>query len=286
VSRFKVLLVGVIRKGKQTKYEEETNMWIETKMDFFKISREERLVFNFKLEELYKSHGKHFEVLTKPSNFFMDNRAIAYMEVNHLENEVNFACGTFWYEEDNLCPVVAMTHELGHYIDLKENFNENYMEYNKQLGVLECEIRAWEHGIEFCKQIGIVERYGQMIFEYAHRCLSSYFNGFTAPRDRRFGFTGRRPSFTEAVQRLQQALGMEINTAYIEEPVKQSDPLSDVIARLEELLGERRNPVGECNLGGLDLETEELTPLERVRKQKAKYRETVKKGMGAKSWEL
>jgi hypothetical protein len=254
-------------------------MWIETKMDYFKIEREERLVLNHKLEEQYKAYGKYFEVLNN-SPFFMDNRAMAYMEVNQITLEVSFACGTFWYEEDNLCPVVAMTHELGHYIDLSENFGGRYNEYNRTLGTLELEVRAWEYGIKICEKLGLVERYKDMIFQYAHKCLGSYFNGWgIGRRDHAFGFNGRRLSFEEAIQRIQQALGMEITPQPKPEP---RDPFLESLARLEELLGGGRRTAqfNPCE------ETEELTPLERVRKQKEKYRETVKKGMNVKPWEL
>ncbi|UKL30038.1 hypothetical protein [Bacillus phage PK2] len=256
-------------------------MWIKEKESFFRISREERQVYNFKLEELYKSYGKYIEVLEdKPNPFFMDNRAIAYLEFNHITNEMELKVGQFWYEEENLCPVIAMTHELGHYVDIRDNFNGDYLSYNRILGTLELEVRAWEHAIEFCKQLGILEKHSQMVYDYAVQCVGTYFSAWRLPNDSRFGFTGRRPTFAEAKQRIAYALGMEVpheEEKQFVEPVN----LMEAWEQLKEAMRGSRfvaeiNPESE----------EELTPLERVRKQKEKYRKTVKKGMGAKPWEL
>jgi hypothetical protein len=252
-------------------------MWVQTKKDYFQIAKEERFELNYKLETLYRQHGHYIQVIEN-SPWFQDQRAIAYLEFNHMENEMTFKCGTFWYEEDNLCPVVAMTHELGHFIDIKENFDGNWIEYNRTLGTLELEVRAWERGIEFCRQMGILDTYAQMIFDYAERCLDSYFSAWSLPNDRRFNFMGRKPSFEEARHRISNALGLEYKPREVQPP---RDDFFESLRRLEELIGERRtvqfNPCGE---------TEEMTPLERVRKRKEKYRETVKKGMNVKPWEL
>jgi hypothetical protein len=249
-------------------------MWV--KENFFKVNKEERQVFNHKLEELYKSHGHYIEVIEN-SPWFQDQRAIAYLEFNHRENEMTFKCGTFWYEEENICPVIAMTHELGHYIDITENFNGDWLNYNRTLGTLELEVRAWERGIEFCKKLGL-DKYKEAILQYAHECLGSYFNAWYLPNDRRFNFTGRKPTFQEAMNRVRLALGLEPE-AIREEP---KNDFLESLRRLEELIGDRRtvqfNPCGETE--------EELSPLERVKKRKEKYRQTVKKGMGAKTWEL
>jgi hypothetical protein len=250
-------------------------MWLKTEKDYFQIAREERLELNLKLENLYKKYGKYIEVI-QSSPYFMDERAIAYLEFNHIEKEMTFKVGKFWYEEDNLCPVVAMTHELGHFIDIQENFNGDWIEYNRTLGTLELEVRAWERGIEFCRQLGILDKYSNMIFEYAEKCLDSYFSAWRLPNDTRFNFTGRKPHFEEARQRVAYALGMnyeprESNTV---QPV-------DLWESFKELMEAREREVAYNKP-----EEEEMTPLERVRKQKEKYRESVKKGMGAKQWEL
>jgi hypothetical protein len=256
-------------------------MWI--KKAFYQVPREERLEFNFKLEEVYKSYGKYIEIIEETPFFFGNPDDIAYLEHNHMTGEFHLKCGRFWFQEENLCPVVAMTHELGHYIDATQNFGGDMREYNRTLGTLEIEVRAWEFGIKVCRDMGLVNKYGQMIFDYAKECLESYFSAWSLPNDRHFGFNGRRPSFTEAIQRLQQALGMEIKTEYIETPKKQKDFL-DLLQELQEVMESRR--VAECNLGQLELETEEMTPLERVRKKKIEAKRNLKKSLGCKGWEL
>jgi hypothetical protein len=272
----------MVRKVKQTKFEEEFTMWVNENFGgaYYKVSREERQEYNFKLEEVFKSYGKYIEVIDQNPSFFGTQEDIAYMEHNHLTGEFYLKCGRFWFQEENLCPVVAMTHELGHFIDATQNFNGDMRDYNKTLGTLELEVRAWEFGIKVCMDIGL-GKYKQMIFDYAEKCLGTYFNSWNLPNDRMFGFTGERPSFTQALNRIRTALGMEVQPERPERPQRPS--LQDMWEELSRQMEAQRR-VAEVQFK--PLEELEMSPLERMKQKKIEARKNLKKSLGSKGWEL
>jgi hypothetical protein len=259
-------------------------MWVNENFGgaYYKVSREERQEFNFKLEEVYKSYGKYIEIIDQNPSFFGSQEDIAYLEHNHITGEFYLKCGRFWYQEENLCPVVAMTHELGHYIDATENFGGNMNEYNRQLGTLELEVRAWERGIEICNKIGL-GKYRQMIFDYAEKCLGTYFNAWSLPNDRMFGFNGERPSFTQALNRIRTALGMEVQPEPQRPERPQRPSLQDMWEELSRQMEAQRR-VAEVQFKPMD--ELERTPLERVRYKKIQAKKNLKKSLGCKEWEL
>lgn len=175
-------------------------MWINN--NFFKVPVGERLELNYKLELAYKKRSVNFSV---DSDSF--NSETCYMQYNPKYNEYSFICGSFWFEESNVLPVVAMAHELGHYLDVRDNFDFDLEEYFKTLGTKELEVRAWLYAIDICREIGF-NRW-DVFFRYAKHCLGTYFNDPFSLNDFRFGFTGQEPTFENALMRLQERIGIK-----------------------------------------------------------------------------
>lgn len=178
-------------------------MWSETMSNHFEINVEEREAYRSKLEAVINENGKVVHLLPARRG-----RDIAFMSVNHILGIIELQCGTFWNEEDNLCPIVAMAHELGHYLDLKNNFNSIYSMYNGQLGVLGMEMRAWEYGFEVLKDI-LSDEHMKVAYEYAEKCLATYFH-YPWPHelDDMWEFNGTPPTFQEAKNRLRKFVGL------------------------------------------------------------------------------
>jgi hypothetical protein len=252
-------------------------MWI--KENHYVVSTEERQRLNVKLEEVYAQYGQVIRIERNPPSLWQDTRAIAYLQCNHMTGELTLHCGEFWEDEDNLCPVIAMAHELGHYMDVTENFFEDFTKYNQTLGTLELEVRAWEKAYYVLKAIDF--NHWEVFYSYAEKCLGSYFGGARwggLPNDRRFNFQGKSPTFTEGKNRLRSLVGMEL-IQEVEEPQRPS--IQDMWEELSRQFG------GGRGIAQIQPKVEEeLSPLDRMRKQKEKYRRSVKEGMGAKSWEL
>jgi hypothetical protein len=114
-------LVIVIRQR------EELNMWKHEQ--FFEVSVEERNLFNKRIEEAYRKRGYTIHV--------EDIEGIphsAYINFNKLTKKYSFVCGEYWNEETNILLVISMAHEMGHYLDITENFEGDMVNYHKTLG--------------------------------------------------------------------------------------------------------------------------------------------------------
>lgn len=175
---------------------------------YYEVSVEERMVLNFRLEEAYKKRGVHITVETE-CNQFAPEPYMACMNYFHNIEEYSFHCGSFWYEEQNILPVLAMAHELGHYIDVSENFYHNHKEYHSTLGTRELEVRAWLHAVEVCKEIGFTR--WEVFYKYAMDCLSSYFNDPFGFMDYRWGYTGENPTLENGLMRIKEMIGIEFS---------------------------------------------------------------------------
>jgi hypothetical protein len=260
---------------------------------YYSIPVAERMVFQEKLERVYLTYGKHIEVLTN-FDFFTPND-IAYMQVDHDNGEfisAKLVCGRFWYEEDNICPIIAMTHELGHYVDLAENFNFDFPKY-RSIGVFEFEVRAWEHAIKFCNDIGITDKYPHAIYAYAKTCLTGYFEGL------RWEEFLNQDTFNNAMNRLMELLGLNEDIPEPEElkPKPSNPSFAEFLQSLNEARTEERakrhqrqgNPLSWVWTWGDDEpapKEDTRTPLERKRDMQRNRQRQIKKAMRAKKWEL
>jgi hypothetical protein len=253
---------------------------------------QERMEFQAKLERKYLSYGKHIEVIE--SSFFKP-RDIAYMEIKHDTGEIGMACGEFWYDEDNICPIIAMTHELGHYIDFTTNFDSDYPKY-KDFGIFNYEVRAWEFAIEICNEIGITPKYNKEFLVYARTCLKSYFDGL--PWDEYVNYD----TFENAINRLMVLLGLE-EVPEKPEVFQPKDSFMEIMEaftrekhKMERERAERHQKQGRMiakpmfDFGDVVKfpweEDEPQTPLERKREMQRKRQQNIKKAMRAKKWEL
>jgi hypothetical protein len=246
---------------------------------FFEVSVEERLEFNHKIEEAFKKRGHVIEIDEDTPEPY-----IAYMNYNKFLNEFSFGCGSFWYEERNIIPVVAMTHELGHFIDVSENFDGNIVEYHKTLGTKELEARAWFYAVEVCREIGF-NRW-EVFFRYARHCLESYFNDPFGFHDFRYGFTGQSPTLENALMRLQDRIGLRFEEEKVErvEFVDAPSSFKDLFIQIQKLQEAMRR-TAEVQ-AQIQLEPEETDPMKRLLKRKREAQKSLKKHLGAKSWEL
>lgn len=240
--------------------------------DYYEVSVEERLEFNHKIEEAYKKRGKYIEFVETPEP------AMAFMQFNHLTDEISFGVGTgWWYEEENILPVIAMTHELGHYIDIHDNFNCNIYDYHRALGTLEIETRAWLYAVEVCKEIGFTR--WEVFFRYAKQCLGTYFN---APcwQDVKFGFDGESPTYEDSIMRIEQKLP-DFKKELVEEVVF-SDPFAELMRKFEQQMEAKRQKNREERINDMSSKT----GFEAWKEFKIEQRKKFKQCKRAKSWEL
>jgi hypothetical protein len=249
-------------------------MW--KRNSYYTIPVQERMEFQAKLERIYLAHGKHIEVIEET---IFKPKDVAYMEVKHSEGMVVdtfMVCGQFWYEEDNICPIIAMTHELGHYVDLTVNHYGNFKEY-REIGIFEYEVRAWEFAIEFCDAIGLTPKYGKELLTYARTCLKSYYDNL--PWDE---YVNQR-TFDNAMKRLMIELGLEEEPEVPEElrPKPTTDSFSQFMEMWKRHVSEP--PVYEFQR---PKNKEYKNPFERMQEQRVERQRQIKRGMRAKSWEL
>lgn len=163
-----------------------------------------RSYFNEKLQEVYNAHGVNFMVHGKEVG-----HDLAFVQYDHDTGEISIHCGDFWNNERDLSPVIAMAHELGHYLDA-QNF-DGFDDYSNRLGTKEMEVRAWEIGLAICMGIGLHD-FRQEILRYALDCLGTYFDGSYLPLDVEFGFKGQSPTWLTASERLYRVVGLEPET--------------------------------------------------------------------------
>ena len=114
-------------------------------------------------------------------------------QIEYRNGELYIKMGKFMDEEDNLTVVMSLAHELGHFYDITKNYNGIFFEYAEDNGVLELEIRAWEYGIRFLREIGMGTEYDSIIFMFALECLDSYYCNPSYIRDfnDKYGFAGK-----------------------------------------------------------------------------------------------
>lgn len=260
-------------------------MW--KRKSYFSVPVEERMEFQAKLERLYLSYGQHIEVIQEVTE--RNPLDSAHMQVKHTEDgefdvysDIFLRCGAFWYEEDNILPLVAMTHELGHFVDMTQNFN-NFYEY-KGIGLFEYEVRAWEYAVKFCNELGISQKYGEQIVVYARTCLKTYFDFINSHW---FEYMNQE-TFDEGINRLVELLGLDCEPSEPEEIQPwwvsyKPQPVEEKRAIRHQEQGRRVvsfNPVIETP------KKKHQSPLERKREMQRNRQRQIKKAMRAKSWEL
>jgi hypothetical protein len=184
-------------------------MWIHE--DHYKVPVEERLYLESCLKSKYVLHGVYFKV--DKTGDFVDYPHQACLSHDTRTKHFDFYCGEFWNEYDNLLPVIAMAHELGHYIDLEQNFDLDLLECIRILGTVEMEVRAWLHAVEIFKGMGFT-RWG-VFFGYAEYCLSSYFSDPIHIDDFMYGFKGTSPTFDEAKNRMREKIGVTFEKEFM-----------------------------------------------------------------------
>jgi len=109
------------------------------------------------------------------------------MSVNVKTGEKAIFMGEGWFEYCNVLAIICMAHEMGHYYDLTFNFKNDYNQYHHGLGTLETEVRAWEFGVDFLREIGF--KYWEELNILMKHCLGLYY------KYRIFGY-GRKPHRT------------------------------------------------------------------------------------------
>jgi hypothetical protein len=172
--------------------------------NYYQVSAKERQFYDEKLREVYDQFNMNFDIMGEDPRF---PDYTAYLEHDQVTNNISLVCGRFWHETSNICPVLAMTHELGHYIDVTQNFGGNFEEYNRNLGTLEMETRAWEYAYHVCNAMEYTD--WDVFYQYAETCLNTYFNAWRLPLDRRYQFRGNPPTKTDSLNRIRSLIGME-----------------------------------------------------------------------------
>jgi hypothetical protein len=165
---------------------------------YAEVSIRERLEWNNRIRAAFAKRGVSFEIDSETPE-----PSVCYMNYNGETEEFTFGCGEFWYDFTNIIPVIAMSHELGHYVDIMENFDGDVYDYDT-LGINEIEVRAWLYAVDILKEIGFTR--WEAFYRYASECLDSY---FSAP----FGFADlfryRGDGTIEyGLQRLRDRIGM------------------------------------------------------------------------------
>lgn len=91
--------------------------------------------------------------------------------VDGLTLEINV--GEFFNDRTNLCPIIAIYHELGHWFDINKNFNGDIHDYfNGTQGTAEMEVRAWENAVVIAYKLGFEE--WDVFYKYCEYCLGTY----------------------------------------------------------------------------------------------------------------
>lgn len=105
---------------------------------------------------------------------------------------------------NNLNGVMAVMHEIGHVIDLNR-FGHHTRTVFAEFGLLEFEVRAWEHSFKIARKIGFNEF--NILKEYSLYCLRTYYDDLIDVKlmSLKHGFKGKHPSWEEAVERINQA---------------------------------------------------------------------------------
>lgn len=201
-------------------------MWLNDNR--YTVPTEERLHLNNLLETAYRERGVSFEIDSE--GIFVPAPYLACMVTNPLTKKFNFHCGVYWNELNNILPVIAMTHELGHYVDVKQNFDLDLFRYMETLGTNEMEVRAWLYAVEICKEMNF--NHWSVFFRYAQQCLLSYFSEPYHWNDLRVGFNGVSPTIEDAKERLKT----KIEVPFEEEVPDYMKRRQINEARMEELL--------------------------------------------------
>lgn len=215
------------------------------------VTKEERQLFNPKIHEAYGKRGVTFEVdMTVPEPF------VCYMNHSHRDNKYSFAVGTCWLQEENIIPIISMSHELGHYLDVRDNYDSNIKLYHKTLGTRELEARAWFYAVDVAKEIGFTR--WDVFFKYAKTCLATYFESNLDFMDWRHGFEGENPTLENALMRLQDRIGSDFQ---LDSNLTLATP-KEISYHFEK------------------------RAVQTMRERRAEARQGIKKQLGAKSWEL
>jgi hypothetical protein len=249
------LLVGLIRKTNWR----ELNMTIQIQG---KVERQVKTpvgeILNLKLEanEIFTGNAekvmdwknslelilKHNNLPFKVSNLYGDGGA--WCSHNPLNREIG--CGFFWFDNENIAPVMSVLHEIGHWYDETTNFEHTEL-YFSELGTLGMETRAWEYAIDFGVLIGFDE--WDAFKNFASFCLGSYFNdrfGTVAFRDLVRGFHGKAPTWEEAWNRIEtkiaQVTGQRMS-AFIE-PAPEEDHFKVFLKRKQEARKQLKKHLG------------------------------------------
>ena len=139
-------------------------------------------MFQFDIKDSYNcNHGRlnHYRALLKHIcekeglryMFGLCDRNTAYISLSKRCIEV----GSQWYDE-NVLGVVSMMHEIGHWID----FKDNYKKYDPGINVIIYqntdnkinEVEAWLYGIDVGCEIGFIE--WEAYVDIARQALKTY----------------------------------------------------------------------------------------------------------------
>lgn len=194
----KVVTLGNFRKfERKAKPTRQYTIWDTiqplTKTDYIKrefhwrTTKENFSTMFHKMLEIVDSYGAKFVVSNKYGN---DAGCVDVNEQNFMESKI--LIGEKWVKNrDNALAVVTVAHELGHWVDIVENFEGSNTKYIRTIGTLEGEVRAWELAIDFLHQVGFT--FWEELNVFMEECLGSYYTFGTRQRDRFFGYTVDRP---------------------------------------------------------------------------------------------
>lgn len=190
----------------------------------YEVSEMEREMFNEKLLEVFDKRSVPFHVDDSSPEPF-----VCSLEVNQLSGSMRLNCGSFWNDHTNLIPIIAMTHELGHWIDLNENHNGDVRSYYKRNGTHNMEIRAWFYAVGVCRELGFTR--WNVFFNYAKHCLGTYYKDprYVEHMNKRFGYKGTyTPTFEVALEYLKQVIGEPVEELELTEPPQIHDLLERI----------------------------------------------------------
>ena len=168
------------------------------------IDVEARKNYMDKLQEVFRENGYLDQIYILDPEYRGDvdlNYSAAQLQVR--DHGLFIRIGRFVNEQDNVLPIIALAHELGHFVDLTRNYEGSLEKYIRELGCIESEVRAWEYAMGFLHQIGLTSQYMEVAVLHAQECLNTYYNGITTWRlNSHFKFKGTAPSFEEATRRV------------------------------------------------------------------------------------
>jgi hypothetical protein len=143
-------------------------MWISS--ENYQVEAKERALFERRLKKEYKARGFRIEVDRKDK--ILSRTGEAQIVYYFATGTFRFFCGSFWTDANNLIPVIAMAHELGHYIDYEQK-GDDMLDYMTNGKTMDKEVGAWMCAVDVLNKIKF--DHWNVFFEYAYKCLTSYY---------------------------------------------------------------------------------------------------------------